>query len=504
MLFANPPSRTDGGSGLEKVHVRTGSRWPFSYLSPAGAPFLYYAPFPFFLATAASVLRERGHEVSGVDCLVTGWGRDRFLEFARASGAGAVVLETSPATEVMDMENIRPLAEQGWTVIVAGPHATARARELLAAHPWVRFVLRGEYEYSLADVAEALEKGIDPRNARIPGLVVRDGEGLHEVPGLGAVTDPDRLPFPARDLFPGGGFSHSGYRDNIAPEKFCLQLHSGRGCPRGCSFCLWNQVLFPGRGYRPFAPARVADEIEFFIQSFRPHSFYFDDDSFTADPAHARAICGCLRDRGLRVTWYCMADLEGLSPDLLREMAAAGCRGVKFGVEGAWDRVLVPEGKKSMGARAREIAAAAAAVGIRTHATFCVGFPEETPESLAATRSLILSLKTDSIQCSLCIPYPGTSLYRRLEREGRLLTREMGAYDGSRPLIANPRLGNDELRRFRARIAREWVRRRVRSPAWLKRQAGYFRSLAATRGLRGAAAWIQGVKTAERGVRDGV
>jgi radical SAM superfamily enzyme YgiQ (UPF0313 family) len=237
-------------------------------------------------------------------------------------------------------------------------------------------------------------------------------------------------------------------------------------------------------------PQSVLEELRSSLALRSPDSFYFDDDSFTADPEAAAGLCRAILSSGLKIRWYCMADLEGLDGELLELMAASGCRGIKFGLESAEAAVLAPEGKFPGTEKAFRLVRLARRLGVRTHATFCLGFPGETRESLAATVALAGKLSVDSLQCSLCVPYPGTGLYRRMEAEGRLLSRDLSDYDGRRCLISHSSLAPGEIENSRLALLAGWLFRRLREPRWLAAQAAYLNRRRRALGWGGAWDWL--------------
>jgi len=503
VLFANLPAETTVGD-WSRIVVRAGSRWPFAYHQKTKRQQLYYAPFPLALATAAAVMRERGHTVSALDSLPLRLSREAFFAAAEKFRPELIFFETAALAVAQDLEMAAELQRRtGARIAALGAQATATAGRLLEQSA-IDYVLRGEYERTAGELADRVEKRRTQRGSGIRGLAGRDEDGAYFEEGLGEIPDPNVLPTPAYDLFPRPHQDRkllALYRDNIAPEKFCLQTSASRGCNRRCSFCLWNQVLSPGLGRRARAPAAVAEEIARLQETWEPDSFYFDDDSFTGDPTQAEAVCRELLRLKKRPRWYAMADLDGLEPDLLGMMAQAGCRGLKFGVESAADGVLKPEGKQARPVRAAKTVAAARRRGIRTHATFCLGLPGESPESLAATLALAQGLSCDSIQCSICIPYPGTELRRRLRREKRLLSEDQDRCDGSRSLIAFPELEPGRIEEARRLLLRRWLRSRLREPRWAAGMAKYLIRRGRALGPRGLADWLGVLRDAYGGRR---
>jgi radical SAM superfamily enzyme YgiQ (UPF0313 family) len=111
-------------------------------------------------------------------------------------------------------------------------------------------------------------------------------------------------------------------------------------------------------------------------------------------------------------------------PELLELMARSGCLGVLIGFES-----LDSETLESMNKRFNARIDRAAAVrtihrhGLSIYATFVFGYDQDTPESLEATYAFARENKLILTAFNHLVPFPGTPLYARLEREGRLLSK---------------------------------------------------------------------------------
>jgi radical SAM superfamily enzyme YgiQ (UPF0313 family) len=170
-----------------------------------------------------------------------------------------------------------------------------------------------------------------------------------------------------------------------------------------------------------------------------------------------------------------MGDAINLTEELVDLMAASGCVGIKFGVETGSTRMLGKLGKPVDLAKVTDVARWCAARGIKTHATFSLGLYGEDEASVQETLSFLETLDVDSIQVSVCTPFPGTRFFAAAEKEGRLKTLDWEKYDGKACEVIEHR-GLD-LRRteaLRAHAMKRWIRNRLLSPRWVLRQAGYF------------------------------
>jgi len=248
--------------------------------------------------------------------------------------------------------------------------------------------------------------------------------------------------------------------------------------------------MYSNGKYRTFPASRIVDEMESLKRLYGAKEIYFDDDDFTILAPQVEAIAGEISARGLDIKWSCMGDAVNLSRELVEKMAASGCVGIKFGVESGSPRVLKSLGKPLDLEKARQVTDWCGAVGIRTHATFSLGLPEDDMESLLETLKFLEDFNADSIQVSICTPFPGTRFFRKAEAEKLLKTVDWEKYDGKAgDVLKHPRVDLGAVEKLRVRAVRRWLLRRLVSPSWLAKQVRYsFRLL---RGLGPAFIWSQ-------------
>ena len=459
----------------EKYYIRSGSRWPHSGIKRKGS-LPHYLPFPFFLAYAAAWLRKDGFEVVACDCVALDMPLEGLLARIEAEKPDILFFETTTPTISFDLDAAARIKQRlgGACLVLGGPHSSVYPGEILKTRPEIDFVLIGEYEESLLELARALRDDLPVSGVK--GVYRRAGDGV-EFSGPRALIDPlDKLPAPARDMFPASWLPNPGiYWDGFCQYRPALQVHASRGCPYRCDFCLWNQVMYSNGKYRTFSAGRVVDEMEGLKRRYGAREIYFDDDDFTINAAQVSAIAGEITARGLDIKWSCMGDAVNLNRELVEKMAASGCVGIKFGVESGSPRVLKSLGKPLDLAKVRKVVEWCGASRIKTHATFSLGLPEDDEESLRETLEFLNDFEPDSIQVSICTPFPGTRFFKKAEEEKLLKTTDWEKYDGKAgDVLRHPRVDIGAVERLRDRAVRLWLLRRAVSPSWLAKQVYYF------------------------------
>ncbi len=475
VLLANPLFTKKVGPKHERYFIRSGSRWPHSGVKRSGT-LPHYLPFPFTLAYAAAWLQREGFDVDVADCIAADRSVAWLLEFAARINPDVFFFESTTPTIGNDLELIEELKATlpGLRVVLGGTHATVFHRQLITDNPMIDFILRNEFDRSLVDLVACLDDGGDLRE--VQGITWRhDCEVL--VNGDAAAVDPlDELPPPARDLFPTSDDPKpTVYWDGFCQNRPLIQMHATRGCPYTCDFCVWIQVMFRSGRYRVFPPERIVEEMFEAVTRYGAREIYFDDDDFVVSEKHVRSICEEIKDRGLHVKWSVMGDAINLTEDLVDLMAEAGCIGLKFGVESGSPRMIEALGKPVDLKKVHQVAWWCAKNRIKTHATFSIGMYGDDLKSIRETLDYMTGLDVDSIQVSVCVPFPGTRFHDKLKKDGWIEEENWQAFDGKvSGMLQYTDLDSGTVERLRQRASRRWLFNRLRSGRWVWRQVGYF------------------------------
>jgi anaerobic magnesium-protoporphyrin IX monomethyl ester cyclase len=430
--------------------VRAGSRWP--HFEKEGS---CYMPFPFFLAYAAALLEKHGFAVTVVDAAAEQVEPGEFFRRLEAAAPGLAVYEVSTPSIDTDLQvaaQTRKRLGAGVPIVFCGPHHEMYRDGFLEEHPEVDIVVRGEYEFTLLELARAVEAGTDL--AQVAGISYRDGAGVtRRNADRPLEADLGAFPWPARHHFameryldlPGG---------IPAPS---LQLWASRGCPYGCIFCSWPQIMYGGSNYRTRDPKDVVDEIEHCVQKYGYRSFYFDDDTFNIGKPRIMALCREIEERNFRLPWAIMARADCMDRELLQAMKRAGLVSLKYGVESSDPKLLAASGKALDLDRVRETIALTREAGINFHLTFTFGLPGETRETIERTVDFALQADPDSLQFSIVTPFPGSSYFDALEQKGYLLSKNWEEYDGyNKAVIRTDELSPRDLESALRRANRRW------------------------------------------------
>ncbi|MFA5062575.1 MAG: radical SAM protein [Candidatus Omnitrophota bacterium] len=443
-----------------KWGVRAGSRWPH-ILDDSETNYL---PFPFFLAYAAALLQKNYFSVSLIDAIAEQLDEEVFLKKITGLNIDFLVAETSTPSFYNDLAILKKIhSSLGIPIILCGPHFEIYQTQILKDNDFIAYTLFGEYEFTLLELLVSLAEKKDLSGVK--GLIWRAGSDVIKNPAREA-CDINLLPWPLRDALPMGKYMDLPGGLPIPS----VQMLSSRGCPFRCTFCLWPQVFYSGRDYRPRDVGDVVNEMEYLVKVKGFKSIYFDDDTFNIGKERILEFCKQVRGKGLQnIPWAVMARADLMDKGILSEMKSAGLWAVKYGVESE-NQLSVDDCEKRLDLRkVTEIVGITKSLGIKTHLTFCFGFPGETDKSIRKTIDYSLKLDSDSAQFSILTPFPGTELFERLDNENRILTKDWSKYDGHHSCVFQPDiLTVDDLEKAKEKACVIWAQSKLG-----KRHLGY-------------------------------
>lgn len=270
---------------------------------------------------------------------------------------------------------------RGVPVVMGGFHPTLCPEEALQH---ADAVVRGDAEHSWTKVLADFEQG------RLQRLY----EPASPCPAAGVI--PDRSVLARRAYLP------------------LRLIQFGRGCNRTCEFCSIRAFYGGGSTYRP------VDSVLEEIRACNARRVFFVDDNIIANRARFRELLEAIVP--LKLRWSTQIDFSFADdPDLIALAARSGCQSVTIGFESLHPGNLRQMGKawngpQSYQTRLQRLRDA----GIMVYGTFVFGYDQDDPGVFARTVDFAIREKMFIANFNPLQPLPGTPLYHRLEREGRL------------------------------------------------------------------------------------
>ena len=311
--------------------------------------------------------------------------KDADLDWADVVFASAMHVQKDSLEEV-----IRRSKAKGKRVVVGGPHASISPEELAHAD----HVFIGEAEATLSEFVRDLDRG---EAKRVYHAIER--------PALSTAPIPD---FHLLDL----------------KRYTAMALQYSRGCPFNCEFC--DIIEIYGRVPRTKSNAQMLAELDALWRAGWHDNVFIVDDNFIGNKKNVRRLLPELAEwserHGYPFAFVTEASVN-LADDeeMLKLMRRAGFYSVFVGIETPALESL-KEAQKGQNTR-RDLIDSIRKIqsyGMEVMAGFIVGFDHD-PEDIFDVQ--IDFIRESAIPCSmvsLLEALPGTQLWRRLEREGRL------------------------------------------------------------------------------------
>jgi radical SAM superfamily enzyme YgiQ (UPF0313 family) len=191
-----------------------------------------------------------------------------------------------------------------------------------------------------------------------------------------------------------------------------------RGCRFRCDFCAIQSFFSSTHSHRPVD--RVLEEID---RVRRPgQMIFFIDDNMTSGHEEAKELMRALIPHKIR--WVSQTAINVAHDDeTLGLMKRSGCQGVLIGLESlnADSLKQMNKGFNMMRGGVAEALANMRRHRLSVYGTFIFGYDHDTPESIAATVEFAQQQGLFIAAFNHITPFPGTPLYQRMQREGRLL-----------------------------------------------------------------------------------
>ncbi|HPG29307.1 MAG TPA: radical SAM protein [bacterium] len=460
--------------GAERFYfVRAGSRWPhFEKFNPDGS--ICYMPYPFFLGYASSLLKQNGFDVMALDGAAGLLSEQLFLDKIVEFKPDVILLEVSSVSIEKDLRDAEYLKKNTAAKIVfAGLHSFMYSSDFLENQKNVDFVLIGEYEYIMLELCDSLDKKKELKN--ISGLIYRksnnfknsgsDKSESSEIINNGRkelLKNLDLLPLPDRTSFP-----PENYWDVPAGINTpSVQITASRGCPFGCIFCAWPQIIYGGKNFRQRSISNLISEIKYLIERFNIKSLYFDDDTFNVNKEFCFKFADALISENIKIEWAAMCRADLMTEDLLMRLKQSGLKSVKYGLESGSQEIINLMNKSLNLDSAKKIIRFTKRIGIKVHLTFCFGLPGETLETIDKTIDAALELNPDTYQFSIATPFPGSGYFEKLKKENRLISENFLSYDGyNRCVINHENLKPEQLEEAVKKAAKILRKKKLKSVA---------------------------------------
>ena len=384
VLFVTPPYH----SGVDEI----AGRWiPLGLLYLAGA--VRQAPLDAEIYDAMA----KGHAYPEIEL--------RFRE-SMADYVATTAITATIAAAVKTLELAKKIKPESVTIL-GGVHPTFMCEEVFASSAAVDYIVIGEGEVTLRYLLEVLEAGGDPGTVagiafRRNGVIVKTAKR----PLMGTIDD---LAV-AWDLL-----DWSDYYSLVIPDSRLGAISTSRGCDHDCTFC--SQQTVWEKSWRARDPQKVADELEFLYTTYRVTVFLITDEYPTRSRERWEAFLDALIAKDIPVHLLMETRASDIirDSDIIRKYRKAGIIYISIGIETADQATLDVLNKGMLVEETKQVIEILRENEIVSEASFMVGFPDETSESIKKTMQLAQQYNPDIANFFTFTPWPYSDSYNDLK-----------------------------------------------------------------------------------------
>lgn len=221
------------------------------------------------------------------------------------------------------------------------------------------------------------------------------------------------LPLPRRDLLK--------RRLYLVPNSVVVS----RGCPHTCDFCYKEAFFQGGKSFYTLTVDRALAEID----SLAGRHLYFLDDNLFGNPHFSASLFSGMQ--GMNRLWQAAGTVQAiLKPALMEKAAACGLRSLFVGFETINPHNLKTQHKtQNVGRDYNAAVRRLHDLGVMVNASFVFGMDDDDETVFDRTVDWAIRQGVETATFHILTPYPGTALHARMERAGRITSRDWDRYD---------------------------------------------------------------------------
>lgn len=367
---------------------------------------------PQGLLSIAAYLTQKKHDVFVYDCLGPGAQTDLQKQAQTILSYQPHIVGFSATTssfpDAADLAEIIKGLSPSTMTVCGGVHVSALEEKLLRDYPDFDFLVAGEGEITMSELAA----GLDP--AEIKGLIRWQKADVIVNDPRPKIQDLDFLPFPAYEKLNGFPLDYHLPLFSYINTPGATMITS-RGCMYQCSYC--DRSVFK-KGFRYNSADYIYEHMKHLRNKFGVRHINIYDDLFTTNRQRIVELCEKISRYPLGINFNCAVRVGYTDDDLLKMLKSAGCLMVSLGIESA-DPEMLQRHKSDVSLDAvRDTILRIQKAGLRAKGLFMMGLPGETEESIKRTSDFIISLGLDDMNMAKFTPFPGAPLWNTIKEDG--------------------------------------------------------------------------------------
>ena len=264
-------------------------------------------------------------------------------------------------------------------VILGGEHVSSMTEFCLLTSVADVLVL-GEGEETVIELLHAL-RDKQPLD-EIDGIAYRSGDDVVVNPRRQRTTEIDDIAWPAWHLFALDTYHEHRWMGGLYSSTKSVPILATRGCPYQCTYCSAPNMWTPR--WIPRDPAKVVDEIQYYVEHFGARNFPFQDLTAIIRREWIVDFCNQLLDRDLQITWQMPTGTrtEAIDAEVAQLLRRTGLISMAYAPESGSEETRRLIKKKMKTDRLFQSMRATVAEGLHASVFLVIGFPHDTEDHL--------------------------------------------------------------------------------------------------------------------------
>jgi radical SAM superfamily enzyme YgiQ (UPF0313 family) len=347
------------------------------------------------------LIAEENYDVVCMGCLVTGYKKIKRL--------CSVIRKVHPHAK-----------------IIVGNSVATSIPEILLNNTEADVAVMYEGDETIVDLLNCIKNGENLGN--VHGLIMRDNGSIFRTGQRQIISDISSIPHIDFNIFNVEDYiiNNNIHESKSVPLEYirALPVNTSRGCIANCTFCYH---VFKGIRYRYRTPGSIVSEIKELVHKYNINYIQLWDELTFFSKKQALALAQEIIDAKIRVYWTasCRANLFTKDKDLqiIEKLKEAGCCGIQYSLESSDPTILKDMNKKISVEHFSKQTKLIQEAGITTWTSLVFGYPQETPETIAATLDCCIE---NNIYPStgFLLPQPGSVMYEYALKNGYIEDEE--------------------------------------------------------------------------------
>lgn len=348
--------------------------------------------------------------------------RNHNIDFVGIGGLSGEYKDLARIVAYVRKISVNIIIQVGGGIMTADPEVT------MLAMPEVNVGIIGEGELTSVELIEALRDGKDL--STVDGLIYRTTNGLRTTKPRKEIEDLDSLPFPDYEGFCYGEYLRNNPDISDEGKRYSqVSVIGGRSCKYNCTFCFHPS----GSKYRQRSIDSIFSEIDWLVSHYNITYLALREELFATDNERVRDFCN--RMEKYDFDWSIQLRIDNVNQELVNMLKNTRCRYIFIGVESAVNSILKSMHKGITVEHIEKALEMLHEAGFNSRSGVIMGDTMETEDTANQTIEWFMKHKDKyRMFLDMIIAFPGSIIYKRACREGKIPDRIKFLKDGC-PII---------------------------------------------------------------------